>query len=53
MEDQKIVMTARTYQELLESRTMLAMLKETLKAIPTYDWESVIRVILSIPEEKE
>ena len=52
MEEQKIVMAAGTYRELLESRTVLSMLKETLKAIPTYDWVSVIRVILSIPEEK-
>lgn len=52
MDDLKIVVSlenyVETYTEMIEAQMKLRLLRETLAALPEYNWEKVIRVALEI-----
>ena len=53
MNDQKVIVSVDTYSHYLDSMLRMSMLRDVLRETPTYNWESIIRVMLDIPKERE
>lgn len=48
MNEQKVIVSVDTYTEMIATQMKLKTLRETLEALPEYDWAKVIRVALGI-----
>lgn len=53
MEETKITMTETAYSNYLSAYLKLEILKELLMKSKTYDWVTICRGVLDIPEVKE